>query len=139
MGTDIHIQLEAERASEETRRRREDMEFRDRELSDLRDRERRDRFRGRGEFRGGRRGGRDFDSRRGGGFGGWRRYRSPPPARSRGYGDTRGSFGGGDRYIPQGRRGGASYHGPRRPRSRSRSASYSSRSGSRSASPQRPR
>ncbi|PKS10617.1 hypothetical protein jhhlp_002372 [Lomentospora prolificans] len=65
----IQEKIEADRAAEEARQRREDTERRDRELANTRDRERRDRFRGRGDgWRGGRRGDHNSDGGRRGGF-----------------------------------------------------------------------
>ncbi|KAM0564082.1 hypothetical protein ACHAPJ_000291 [Fusarium lateritium] len=61
--------IEADRAAESAKQRRDDWDRRDREVADLKDRDRRDRAATRGDTWQGRRGGRDFDDNRGrGGF-----------------------------------------------------------------------
>ncbi|WZH39762.1 PWI domain-containing protein [Fusarium acuminatum] len=127
----IQEKIEADRAAENAKQRRGDWERRDREVADMKDRDRRDRGATRGDTWQGRRGDRDFDSRGRGGFRrGGRRSRSPGP-RAR---DSRDSFGR-DSYVPRGRRGGGrADHARRKSPARSRSASASSRSSSRSRS-----
>ncbi|KAM0443593.1 hypothetical protein ACHAQK_003240 [Fusarium lateritium] len=125
----IQEKIEADRAAENAKQRRGDWERRDREVADMKDRDRRDRAATRGDTWQGRRGDRDFDNRGRGGFRrGGRRSRSPGP-RAR---DSRDSFGR-DSYVPRGRRGGGrADHARRKSPARSRSASASSRSNSRS-------
>ncbi|KAF4957595.1 hypothetical protein FSARC_11249, partial [Fusarium sarcochroum] len=61
--------IEADRAAESAKQRQDDWDRRDREVVDLKDRDRRDRAAARGDTWQGRRGGRDFDDNRGrGGF-----------------------------------------------------------------------
>ncbi|RBR16062.1 uncharacterized protein FIESC28_07082 [Fusarium coffeatum] len=127
--------IEADRAAETAKQRRDDWDRRDREVADMKDRDRRDRAATRGDTWQGRRGDRDFDNRgRGGGFRrGGRRSRSPGPR----FRDSRDSYGR-DSYVPKGRRGGGrADHGRRKSPARSRSASASSRSSSRSRSASR--
>ncbi|KAF0639207.1 hypothetical protein FPSE5266_09053 [Fusarium pseudograminearum] len=127
--------IEADRAAETAKQRRDDWDRRDREVNDMKDRDRRDRAATRGDTWQGRRGDRDFDSRgRGGGSRrGGRRSRSPAPR----FRDSRDSYGR-DSYVPRGRRGGGrADHGRRKSPARSRSAPASSRSSSRSRSASR--
>ncbi|GKU00633.1 serine arginine repetitive matrix protein 1 [Fusarium langsethiae] len=127
--------IEADRAAETAKQRRDDWDRRDREVTDMKDRDRRDRAATRGDTWQGRRGDRDFDNRgRGGGpRRGGRRSRSPGPR----FRDSRDSYGR-DSYVPRGRRGGGrADHGRRKSPVRSRSASASSRSSSRSRSASR--
>ncbi|KAI6770515.1 hypothetical protein HG530_005144 [Fusarium avenaceum] len=64
----IQEKIEADRAAENAKQRRGDWERRDREVADMKDRDRRDRGATRGDTWQGRRGDRDFDSRGRGGF-----------------------------------------------------------------------
>ncbi|RGP62477.1 serine arginine repetitive matrix 1 [Fusarium longipes] len=65
----VHHVIEADRAAESAKQRRDDWDRRDREVADMKDRDRRDRAATRGDTWQGRRGDRDFDNRgRGGGF-----------------------------------------------------------------------
>ncbi|KAK7226644.1 hypothetical protein V2G26_014647 [Clonostachys chloroleuca] len=124
--------IEADRAAEETRRRRDDENRRDREIATMKDRDRRDG--GRPNFsRGGRRGERTFDGGARGGRGG-NRSRSPDN-RFRGSRDPYGR----DSYYPRGRgdRDRGRDRGWRRGRSRTRSESSRSASRSRSSSSSR--
>ncbi|KPM45448.1 hypothetical protein AK830_g1056 [Neonectria ditissima] len=126
--------IEADRAADDARKRRDELDRRDREVNNMKDRDRRDRGAGRGDTWQGRRGGRDLDTR---GRGGFRRNgdrsRSPTPR----FRDQRDPYGR-DSYAPRGRRGGGRDRGTRRrSRSRSASASASSRSNSRSGSASR--
>ncbi|KAI7767741.1 hypothetical protein LZL87_001615 [Fusarium oxysporum] len=129
----IQEKIEADRAAETAKQRRDDWDRRDREVADLKDRDRRDRAAARGDTWQGRRGDRDFENRGRGGFRrGGRRSRSPGPR----FRDTRDSYGR-DSYIPRGRRGGGRADQGRQkspPRSRSESASPRPSSRSRSAS-----
>ncbi|KAL6919926.1 hypothetical protein ACHAP8_006504 [Fusarium lateritium] len=130
--------IEADRAAETAKQRRDDWDRRDREVADMKDRDRRDRVATRGDTWQGRRGDRDFDNRgRGGGLRrGGRRSRSPGP-RFRDSRDSRDSYGR-DSYVPRGRRGGGrADQGRRKSPVRSRSASASSQSSSRSRSASR--
>ncbi|KAK7430854.1 hypothetical protein QQZ08_002643 [Neonectria magnoliae] len=130
----IQEKMEADRAAEDARKRRDELDRRDREVDYMKDRDRRDRPAGRGDTWQGRRGGRDFDTRGRGGFRrNGNRSRSPAPR----FRDQRDPYGR-DSYAPRGRRGGGRDRGPhRRSRSRSASASASSRSNSRSGSASR--
>ncbi|KAM0266022.1 hypothetical protein ACHAPA_007381 [Fusarium lateritium] len=64
----IQEKIEADRAAENAKQRRGDWERRDREVADMKDRDRRDRAATRGDTWQGRRGDRDFDNRGRGGF-----------------------------------------------------------------------
>ncbi|KAM5384136.1 hypothetical protein ACJA88_003291 [Fusarium oxysporum] len=98
----IQEKIEADRAAETAKQRRDDWDRRDREVADLKDRDRRDRAAARGDTWQGRRGDRDFENRGRGGFRrGGRRSRSPGPR----FRDARDTYGR-DSYIPRGRRGG---------------------------------
>ncbi|KAF4988456.1 hypothetical protein FDECE_15048 [Fusarium decemcellulare] len=126
--------IEADRAAETAKKRRDDWDRRDREVADLKERDRRDRAATRGDTWQGRRGDRDSDNRGRGGFRrGGARSRSPGPR----FRDSRDSYGR-DSYVPRGRRGGGRA-GPGRRRSpvRSASESASSRSSARSRSASR--
>ncbi|KAG8675204.1 hypothetical protein FPOAC1_001181 [Fusarium poae] len=83
--------IEADRAAETAKQRRDDWDRRDREVAGMKDRDRRDRAATRGDTWQGRRGDRDFDNRgRGGGLRrGGRRSRSPGPR----FRDSRDSYG----------------------------------------------
>ncbi|KAK7423300.1 hypothetical protein QQX98_001090 [Neonectria punicea] len=59
----IQEKMEADRAAEDARKRRDELDRRDREVDNMKDRDRRDRPAGRGDTWQGRRGGRDFDTR----------------------------------------------------------------------------
>ncbi|KDN70139.1 hypothetical protein CSUB01_02495 [Colletotrichum sublineola] len=137
----IQEKMEADRAADEARRRREDNERREQEAHRLRDRDRGERGRGRGgDTWRGRRGDRDHDQR--GRYGprfDEHRSRSPGP-RHRDQRD-RGSFRGSarDSYVPRDKPSGGRGSGRRRPNTRSPSTSASSRSPSRSRSTERKR
>ncbi|RKK30125.1 hypothetical protein BFJ66_g1535 [Fusarium oxysporum f. sp. cepae] len=130
----IQEKIEADRAAETAKQRRDDWDRRDREVADLKDRDRRDRAAARGDTWQGRRGDRDFENRGRGGFRrGGRRSRSPGPR----FRDARDTYGR-DSYIPRGRRGGGrADQGRRKSPLRSRSESASPRPSSRSRSASR--
>ncbi|RSL41653.1 hypothetical protein CEP53_012625 [Fusarium sp. AF-6] len=64
----IQEKIEADRAAESAKKRRDEWDRRDREVADLKDRDRRDRASARGDTWQGRRGDREFDNRGRGGF-----------------------------------------------------------------------
>ncbi|KAM5356065.1 hypothetical protein ACJ41O_002711 [Fusarium nematophilum] len=90
--------IEADRAAEDAKKRRDDWDRRDRAIADLKERDRRDRTATRGDTWQGRRGDRDFDNRGRGGF-----RRGPPRSRSPGprFRESRDSYGR-DSYEPFG-------------------------------------
>ncbi|KFH42310.1 PWI domain-containing protein-like protein [Hapsidospora chrysogenum ATCC 11550] len=90
---------EADRAAEDSRRRRDEQDRRDREIAELKERDRRDRRPPFQDTRGGRRGDRAFDrGGRGGGFRGRDRSWSPDDR----YRHSRDPYGR-DSYVPRGR------------------------------------
>ncbi|KAF7563511.1 hypothetical protein G7046_g630 [Stylonectria norvegica] len=143
----IQEKIEADRAAEDARKRRDELERRDREMTNMKDRDRRDRppprgdawqgrrdnrdfdGRGRGDFDGRGRG--DFDGRGRGGFGRrGNRSRSPAPR----YREARDPYGR-DSYVPRGRRGAGRDRGTRRSRSPPKVPLSRSSSRSRNGSP----